>query len=151
MDGLSVLAQFLCRVETVFDVTPRAFVPQPKVTSTVVDFIPRAVPLAPCRLDDLERVTAAAFGQRRKMLRQSLKALGTEPAEILGRHRHRTDRARGRAERGGILRARRRYAPARRRLMNSESPIRRSRRARSAIRIDCTWRTLSARSRLTMT
>jgi 16S rRNA (adenine1518-N6/adenine1519-N6)-dimethyltransferase len=49
----------------------------------VVDFSPRAAPLAPCRLDDLERVTAAAFGQRRKMLRQSLKALGGEPAALL--------------------------------------------------------------------
>jgi 16S rRNA (adenine1518-N6/adenine1519-N6)-dimethyltransferase len=44
--------------------------------------IPRAAPL-PCRLSTLERVTAAAFGQRRKMLRQSLKSLGADPRSLL--------------------------------------------------------------------
>ncbi len=72
---LSVLAQWLCEVELVFDVPPTAFVPPPKVTSTVVRLTPRAVPLAPCRQEELEQVTAAAFGQRRKMLRASLKSL----------------------------------------------------------------------------
>lgn len=72
---LSVLAQWLCTVQLVFDVSPQAFVPAPKVTSTVVRLTPRAAPLAACRQEDLERVTAAAFGQRRKMLRQSLKAM----------------------------------------------------------------------------
>jgi 16S rRNA (adenine1518-N6/adenine1519-N6)-dimethyltransferase len=80
---LSVLAQWLCRVERVFDVTPRAFVPAPKVVSTVVNFIPRATPLAPCRMSDLERVTAAAFGQRRKMLRASLKTLPGDAATLI--------------------------------------------------------------------
>ncbi len=80
---LSVLTQWLCEVTLVFDVPPQAFVPPPKVTSTVVRLTPRPEPLAPCRLDDLERVTAAAFGQRRKMLRQSLKSLGGDTAAII--------------------------------------------------------------------
>ena len=80
---LAVLAQWLCTVERVFDVPPRAFVPPPKVTSTVVRLTPRAKPLGECRMEDLERVTAAAFGQRRKMLRQSLKSLGGDTAALL--------------------------------------------------------------------
>ena len=78
---LSVLTQWLCTVEPVFDISPQAFVPAPKVTSTVVRLIPRPAPLAACRQEDLERVTAAAFGQRRKMLRQSLKSLGEGASE----------------------------------------------------------------------
>jgi 16S rRNA (adenine1518-N6/adenine1519-N6)-dimethyltransferase len=73
---LSVLTQWLAYVERLFDVTPKAFVPPPQVTSTVVRLTPRPEPQAPCDQDALERVTAAAFGQRRKMLRQSLKSLG---------------------------------------------------------------------------
>ena len=65
-----------------FDVAPSAFVPPPKVTSSVVRLVPRAVPL-PCVRATLERVTAAAFGQRRKMLRQSLRALGCDALAIL--------------------------------------------------------------------
>ena len=80
---LSVLVQWAARVTLLFDVTPRAFVPAPKVTSTLVRVEPRRVPLAPCRQADLERVTAAAFGQRRKMLRQSLKSLGLPPEPLL--------------------------------------------------------------------
>lgn len=72
---LSVMTQWLCTVEPLFDVNPRAFVPPPKVTSTVVRLTPRPQPLAPCRFQTLERVAAAAFNQRRKMLRQSLKPL----------------------------------------------------------------------------
>lgn len=72
---LSVLTQWLCEVQLLFDVPPQAFVPAPKVTSTVVQLTPRAEPLAPCRQEDLERVTATAFGQRRKMLRASLRPL----------------------------------------------------------------------------
>lgn len=79
---LSVLAQMRCAVRPCFDLSPRAFVPAPKVTSTVVDLAPLAVPRFPCRLGELEQVTAAAFGQRRKMLRQSLKSLGV-PTEAL--------------------------------------------------------------------
>jgi len=73
---LSVLTQWFAYVERLFDVAPTAFVPPPKVTSTVVRLAPRPAPQAPCDQDALERVTAAAFGQRRKMLRQSLKSLG---------------------------------------------------------------------------
>jgi len=72
---LSVMAQWLCHVEPLFDVNPRAFTPPPKVTSTVVRLTPRPAPLAPIGFEVLERVTAAAFNQRRKMLRASLKPL----------------------------------------------------------------------------
>ena len=80
---LSVLVQWLAEVTLLFDVPATAFVPPPKITSTVVRIVPRAVPLAPCRRETLERVTAAAFGQRRKMLRQSLKILGPAPENLL--------------------------------------------------------------------
>lgn len=79
---LSVLVQWLCEVTALFDIKPSAFVPPPKVTSTLVRIVPRPRPLAPCAQTDLERVTAAAFGQRRKMLRQSLKSLRV-PADAL--------------------------------------------------------------------
>ena len=75
---LSVLTQWRCTVKILFDVNRSAFVPPPSVTSSIVRLEPRPEPLAPARLTDLERVTAAAFGQRRKMLRQSLKSLGGE-------------------------------------------------------------------------
>lgn len=72
---LGVLAGWRCQASRLFDIPPSAFVPPPKVTSSVVQLLPRATPL-PCQAADLERVAAAAFGQRRKMLRQSLKGLG---------------------------------------------------------------------------
>lgn len=72
---LGVLANWRCETHLMFDVPPSAFVPPPKVTSSVVHLRPRATPL-PCNPRDLERVAAAAFGQRRKMVRQSLKTLG---------------------------------------------------------------------------
>ena len=75
---LSVLAQWRCTAKLLFDVNRGAFVPPPSVTSSIVRLEPRAQPLAPCALADLEKITAASFGQRRKMLRQSLKALGGE-------------------------------------------------------------------------
>ncbi len=62
---------------------PRAFVPPPKVTSTLVRLTPRPRPLAPADADALGRVVAAAFGQRGKMLRASLKSLGTDPERLL--------------------------------------------------------------------
>jgi 16S rRNA (adenine1518-N6/adenine1519-N6)-dimethyltransferase len=79
---LSVLTQWLCEARILFDIPPRAFTPPPKVTSSVVRLVPRATPLAPADKATLERVTAAAFGQRRKMLRSSLKSLGV-PVEAL--------------------------------------------------------------------
>jgi len=75
---LSVLAQWRCTAKILFDVNKGAFVPPPSVTSAIVRLEPRSQPLAPANLPDLEKVTAAAFGQRRKMLRQSLKVLGGE-------------------------------------------------------------------------
>jgi 16S rRNA (adenine1518-N6/adenine1519-N6)-dimethyltransferase len=75
---LSVLTQWLAEADMAFDIPPGAFYPPPKITSTVVQLIPRAKPLAEARIEDLERVTAAAFGQRRKMLRASLKTLGVD-------------------------------------------------------------------------
>jgi 16S rRNA (adenine1518-N6/adenine1519-N6)-dimethyltransferase len=79
---LSVLAQWRTQPKILFDVAPSAFVPPPKVTSSVVELIPRAAPLD-CDARALQRVTEAAFGQRRKMLRQSLKSLGTDPLALL--------------------------------------------------------------------
>ncbi len=75
---LSVLTQWRARAKIMFEVDPRAFTPPPKVTSAVVRIEPLAEPVAPCDLADLEKVTASAFGNRRKMLRQSLKTLGLE-------------------------------------------------------------------------
>jgi 16S rRNA (adenine1518-N6/adenine1519-N6)-dimethyltransferase len=81
---LGVLAQWRSEAKILFDVNPSAFVPPPKVTSSVVRLVPRAAPLA-CDRATLERVTEAAFGQRRKMLRQSLRSLGTDAAGLLAR------------------------------------------------------------------
>jgi len=74
---LGVLAGWRTQAKILFDVPPQAFTPPPKVTSSVVQLAPRAAPL-PVPLAALERVTEAAFGQRRKMLRQSLKGIGGE-------------------------------------------------------------------------
>ena len=79
---LSVLAQWRAEPRVLFEIARSAFVPPPKVTSAVVRFVPRAAPL-PCDRTALERVTEAAFGQRRKMLRQSLRSLGRDPAPLL--------------------------------------------------------------------
>ena len=75
---LSVLAGWRCTAKILFDVNKGAFVPPPSVTSAIVRLEPRPEPLARANLQDLERITATAFGQRRKMLRQSLKPLGGE-------------------------------------------------------------------------
>jgi 16S rRNA (adenine1518-N6/adenine1519-N6)-dimethyltransferase len=79
---LSVIVQWLTEPKILFDLPPRAFVPPPRVTSSVVSLTPRGNPLAPAAKPVLERVTASAFGQRRKMLRSSLKSLGL-PVETL--------------------------------------------------------------------
>jgi 16S rRNA (adenine1518-N6/adenine1519-N6)-dimethyltransferase len=82
---LSVLVQWLTEVEILFDIPPRAFVPAPKVTSSVVRITPRPKPLGAAEKPALERVAAAAFGQRRKMLRASLRTLGPAVDDLLRR------------------------------------------------------------------
>jgi 16S rRNA (adenine1518-N6/adenine1519-N6)-dimethyltransferase len=79
---LAVLAGWRCEAKIMFDVAPTAFVPPPNVTSSVVRLVPRTEPVA-CDGKVLQRVTEAAFGQRRKMLRQSLKSLGADTAALL--------------------------------------------------------------------
>lgn len=78
---LSIMSQWLCEVRPEFNIDARAFTPPPKVQSTVVTLTPRAEPLAPASWHAMETVTAAAFGQRRKMLRQSLKSVGINPSD----------------------------------------------------------------------
>lgn len=78
---LGVLANWRCETKILFDIAPSAFVPPPKVTSSVVRLVPRPAP-EPCERRALEQVAAAAFGQRRKMLRQSLKSLPADPARL---------------------------------------------------------------------
>jgi 16S rRNA (adenine1518-N6/adenine1519-N6)-dimethyltransferase len=79
---LSVLTGWRAQARILFDIAASAFVPPPKVISSVVELVPRPQPL-PCDPAVLQRVTAAAFGQRRKMLRQSLKSLGVDPLPLL--------------------------------------------------------------------
>jgi 16S rRNA (adenine1518-N6/adenine1519-N6)-dimethyltransferase len=80
---LAVAAQWRCRVRRLFDIAPSAFTPPPQVVSTVVELVPRPAPLAPADPAVLEKVVAAAFNQRRKMLRSSLKTLGVAPETLL--------------------------------------------------------------------
>ena len=80
---LSILTQWLTEPRLMFDIPPGAFLPAPKVTSTVVHLTPRAEPLAAAEFAVLESVTAAAFGQRRKMLRSSLKSLKLDTDRII--------------------------------------------------------------------
>jgi 16S rRNA (adenine1518-N6/adenine1519-N6)-dimethyltransferase len=77
---LAVLAQWRCRCELLLRLPPGAFTPPPKVWSAVVGFTPHAEDPGPALFAAMERTTAAAFGQRRKMLRGSLKSLGDAPA-----------------------------------------------------------------------
>jgi 16S rRNA (adenine1518-N6/adenine1519-N6)-dimethyltransferase len=78
---LAVLANWRAETKILFDISPAAFVPQPKVTSSLVRLVPRRAPEA-CERRALELVAAAAFGKRRKMLRQSLKSLAVDPARL---------------------------------------------------------------------
>lgn len=78
---LGVLSNWRAETKILFDISPAAFVPQPKVTSSVVRLVPRDTP-EPCDRKALEQVAAAAFGQRRKMLRQSLKSLSVDPIRL---------------------------------------------------------------------
>ncbi len=81
---LSVMAQWRCDVQRVMDLPARAFTPPPKVDSSVVQFIPRVfAPTADADWKAMERVVAAAFGQRRKMLRSALKSLCPDPESLL--------------------------------------------------------------------
>lgn len=73
---LSVLTQWLCEVRHNFLIKPTAFTPPPKVMSSVATLVPRPTPLVEVERKQLKRITQAAFGQRRKMLRASLKSLG---------------------------------------------------------------------------
>jgi 16S rRNA (adenine1518-N6/adenine1519-N6)-dimethyltransferase len=76
---LSVMVQWLCKAERMINLPGRAFVPPPKVASSIVQLTPRAEPVGIANKKTLEQVLAAAFGQRRKMLRTSLKSLGKDP------------------------------------------------------------------------
>ncbi len=80
---LAVMAQWRYRVRRLFDVPATAFVPPPKVTSTVIQFIPLVEPIASAEPDSMQRVVAAAFGQRRKMLRGALRGLPCDTGALL--------------------------------------------------------------------
>ncbi len=80
---LSIISQWLCHVSKQFDISPKAFTPPPKVVSTVVKLVPRDEPAFPADQAILEKVVATAFGQRRKMLRASLKSLGSSAEDNL--------------------------------------------------------------------
>ena len=80
---LAVLAQWRTRPRLLFTLNPEAFTPPPAVESAVVEFRPIERPQPECSVRFLAKLTAAAFGQRRKMLRQSLKSLVAEPEAIL--------------------------------------------------------------------
>jgi 16S rRNA (adenine1518-N6/adenine1519-N6)-dimethyltransferase len=80
---LAVISQWRTLPRVVMTLGPEAFTPPPAVASAVVEFVPRAKPEPSCSVVTLGRVTAAAFGQRRKMLRQSLKGLDVEASELL--------------------------------------------------------------------
>lgn len=82
---LSVLCNWRCRTDYLFTLPARAFTPPPKVDSAVVQLVPYDTPPYPGRMDLLQRVTAAAFGQRRKTLRRSLKQLGVSIDALLER------------------------------------------------------------------
>lgn len=82
---LSIKAQWLCEVEHEFDISPEAFFPPPKVTSTVITVFPRSKPLFEADGYTLEKICKAAFGQRRKALRGSLKQISDNPAELLAK------------------------------------------------------------------
>ena len=80
---LSIICQWRCEVKKLFDVNRSAFTPPPKITSSIVQFMPRSRCEPACSQKSLERVTAAGFGQRRKMLRQSLKGVFANAGEVL--------------------------------------------------------------------
>lgn len=72
---ISVLAQLLCKIERLFDLNPNCFVPAPKIWSSVLLFQPLGNDISRADIQKVEQLTALAFGQRRKMIRQSLKSI----------------------------------------------------------------------------
>lgn len=87
---LSVLCNLLANTQKAFDIHPSNFVPPPKIWSSVVHFTPKLRPPEEL-ITALEKVTHAAFGQRRKMLRQSLKTLNLDVKQLLERAEIRED------------------------------------------------------------
>lgn len=82
---IAVMAQWRCEVRKLFDIPARAFTPPPKVMSSLVHLVVRDRPLAPADADTLARIVAAAFGQRRKMLRASLRTVSQDSDALLER------------------------------------------------------------------
>jgi 16S rRNA (adenine1518-N6/adenine1519-N6)-dimethyltransferase len=82
---LAVLAQFRAKPRMLFSLPPSVFVPPPKVASALVEIVPSPAAAEAVPVSHLEKVTAAAFGQRRKMLRSSLATLGVETSALLER------------------------------------------------------------------
>lgn len=80
---LSIIAQWLCDVSLCFDIPPSAFLPAPKVTSTVIHLTPLTAPRYSAKKVILEKILASAFNQRRKMLRSSLKNFSSNVEELL--------------------------------------------------------------------
>jgi len=80
---LAVLSQWRTEPRILLTLPAAAFTPRPKVSSSVVELVPKATPQPDCDVARLERVTAAAFGQRRKMLRSSLRQLTKDPETLL--------------------------------------------------------------------
>jgi 16S rRNA (adenine1518-N6/adenine1519-N6)-dimethyltransferase len=80
---LAVISQYRASPRLLFGVPARAFTPEPKVDSAVVELVPRPNPSPPCDIGQLEKVTGAAFGQRRKMLRSSLRQLTADSEALL--------------------------------------------------------------------
>jgi len=82
---LAVLSQWRTHPRILFTLPPEAFTPKPKVESAVVEFVPKETPEPSCDVRQLEKVTAAAFGQRRKMLRASLRQIAPDAEALLER------------------------------------------------------------------
>lgn len=80
---LAVMINFFCQTKSLFDIAPGSFVPAPKVTSSLVQIIPRKKPIAEVNYNNLSKVCAIAFNQRRKMLRSSLKQIFINIEEVL--------------------------------------------------------------------
>jgi 16S rRNA (adenine1518-N6/adenine1519-N6)-dimethyltransferase len=82
---LAVLSQWRTQPRILFTLPGAAFTPRPKVDSALVELVPRAMLKPACHVNQLEKVTAAAFGQRRKMLRSSLRQLTPDSEDLLVR------------------------------------------------------------------